>query len=188
MKIQFRNKSPIRTCTKKFKDYKRYKVFLRKDFNNRCGYTDCPDVYFGGPNSFHIDHFKPYDRNISLKTNYSNLVYSCSYVNILKSNDKGLYLDPCNVDFNEHFERDFNGKILPRKSSRAAKYMYSKLKLYLIRYQIIWILDELKNKIIFLQKYCSCSNDEKIKSEIKDICFQLTTMYFEYFKYLDISL
>lgn len=147
MGINFRKISPIRTCTKSYANYRSYKPFLAKDFNNRCGYTDCSDIWFGGKNSFHIDHFKPWKKNLALKTTYSNLVYCCSYVNILKSDDESDYLDPCDVDFNAHFERDVNGNILPKTSSALAIYMHKKLKLYLKRYQIIWKLDELVSRM-----------------------------------------
>lgn len=89
--MNFRDKQPIRTCVKKYANYKSYKPYLAKDFFNRCGYTDCSDFWFGGMNNFHIDHFKPwkkYPQNPLLKTDYQNLVYCCSYVNILKSDDQ----------------------------------------------------------------------------------------------------
>src|SRR5258708_2160899 len=78
---------------------------------------------------------------------YANLVYSCSYVNILKSNDEGEYIDPCDTDFNLHFERDNIGNILPLASSKQGNYMYKELKLFMKRYQIIWMLDSLYRKM-----------------------------------------
>lgn len=60
--MNFRDKQPIRTCVKKYANYKSYKPYLAKDFFNRCGYTDCSDFWFGGMNNFHIDHFKPWKK------------------------------------------------------------------------------------------------------------------------------
>ena len=81
MANNFRNQTPVRTFTKTYKRYRSYKIYLAKDFNYRCGYTDCPDFWFGGKNTFHIDHFKPFSKNPTLETDYSNLVYACRACN-----------------------------------------------------------------------------------------------------------
>ncbi len=152
MANNFRNVHPKRTFTKSYSKYSSYKSYLSNDFNKRCGYTDCSDFWFGGSKTFHIDHFKPWKKNPHLKTQYSNLVYCCSYVNILKSDDEGSYLDPCDIDYNDHFERDTLGKIIPKSTSKEANYMYKKLKLYLQRYQIIWLLEKIFVKMEKLQE------------------------------------
>ena len=174
----FREIAPQRTYTKIHSNYHDYKPYLVIDFNYRCGYTDCSDFWFGGRNSFHIDHFIPWKKHIidkpHLQTDYSNLVYCCSYVNIAKSDDEGLYLDPCNVDYNEHFQREDNGKIIPLTDS--AKYMYNKMKFYLERYRIIWMLDQLDNKIDKLKEI-----DNK---EAENVCNELLLAYYNYTKYL----
>ena len=151
MTNSFRSKQPKRICTKVYTNYRSYKPYIAEDFNHRCGYTDCSDFWFGGINTFHIDHFKPLKNHPKLKNTYSNLVYCCSYVNILKSDDEGTYLDPCDIDYNAHFERDSNGNIIPINTSVEAKYMHSRLKLYLKRYQIIWKLDQLLLRMRELQ-------------------------------------
>jgi hypothetical protein len=74
----FRDFAPARTYTVKHSYYPDYKVPLSKDFNHRCGYTDCSDSWFGGKDNFHIDHFIPWKKHLDipgLKTDYSNLVY-----------------------------------------------------------------------------------------------------------------
>ncbi|MGN3703568.1 HNH endonuclease domain-containing protein [Achromobacter xylosoxidans] len=141
--IPFREVVPTRSCTKKFSTYRRYKPYLATDFNSRCGYTDSHHKWFGGISTFHIDHFLPHSMFPALKAEYSNLVYACSYVNILKSNDDPInYLDPCATDYNQHFFRDGNGRIHPKSDSPRAIYMYKKLKLGLVRYQVIWLLEK----------------------------------------------
>jgi hypothetical protein len=161
----FREIAPARTYTNIHSNYHLYKPYLAKDFNYKCGYTDCSDFWFGGKNNFHIDHFIPWKKHIKdkpyLKTDYSNLVYCCSYVNVLKSDDEGTYLDPCDKDYNQHFQRENNGKIIPLTDS--AKYMYKKLKLYLERYRIIWMLDQLDHKINILESIGNALYDEDIK-------------------------
>ncbi len=160
IKNKFREKSPERTYTgNELSPYSKYKSFLAKDFNRRCGYTDCPDFWFGGKQTFHIDHFAPKSKFDGLEKKYSNLVYSCSYVNRAKSDDwpsddssvsivngEG-YMDPCDIDYNDHFYRDDEGKIKPQANSEVANYMYRKLKLYLRRYSIIWKLEQIDERI-----------------------------------------
>lgn len=141
--LPFREAPPKRSCTKTFSTYRSFKPYLADDFNCRCGYTDSHHRWFGGISTFHIDHFQPYSKFPALKTEYSNLVYACSYVNVLKSNDDPAnYLDPCATDYNQHFFRGRDGRINPRAESPQAVYMHRKLKLGLARYQVIWLLEK----------------------------------------------
>ena len=178
MPSKFRDSAPERTCTKTYKRYRSFKPYLREDFNSRCGYTDCPDFWFGGKNNFHIDHFKPFSKNPKLATEYSNLVYCCSYVNILKSDDEGDYIDPCDVDFNDHFKRAKDGSILPKNKSVEATYMHSKLSLGLSRYKFIWKLEEMHKKKIKLQNAIDNPKNVALKSNLLDIS-QSNKMYFD---------
>lgn len=183
MANKFRDIAPARTCTKKYGKYNKYKTELAADFHNRCGYTDCPDWWFGGPNTFHIDHFLPWKKNPHLKTEYSNLVYSCSYINILKSDDEDEnYLDPCNVDYNNHFYRDELGCILP--SSPQAQYMYKKLRMYMRRYQIIWMLDKLYSKMAIVKLKIEQTTDEDLKSQLLQSQGELGNILVDYLHYL----
>jgi hypothetical protein len=178
----FREIAPKRTYNGKHSEYRDYKSYLAKDFNRKCGYTDCSDFWFGGKNNFHIDHFIPWSKHMAdkphLKTDYANLVYCCSYVNIAKSNDEGTYLDPCNEDYNQHFQREDNGTIVPLTD--RAKYMYNKMKLYLERYSIIWMLDQLDCKMNKLQSIIEISDNE----EAKNIYVQISFIFNNYRKYL----
>lgn len=183
----FRNHHPQRTCTKIYENYRSFKFALAKDFQNRCGYTDCSDFWFGGAGNFHIDHFVPwknYPAQPNLKTDYANLVYCCSYVNILKSNDETDYIDPCNVDFNQHFSRDKTGNNIADKKSSSAQYMYKKLKLYLQRYQIIWMLDSISDR---MEKLVAAINDPKnahLKVDLQVVHSELSIEFHSYIKYL----
>lgn len=184
MANNFRDISPSRKCIKTFSNYRSFKPYIAEDFNRRCGYTDCSDFWFGGPNTFHIDHFKPWKKYPNLKTTYSNLVYCCSYVNILKSDDEGSFLDPCDVDYNDHFERDYNGKIIPKNNSAEAKYMHSKLKLYLKRYHIIWKLDQLLLSMKKLQAAIKEPKNTSIKQDLIILHYDLATELTDYIEYL----
>ena len=188
MTNKFRENHPKRTCTKTYSTYGAFKPHLAIDFLNRCGYTDCSDFWFGGPNNFHIDHFVPwknYPAMPNLKTDYQNLVYCCSYVNILKSNDETDYIDPCNVDFNNHFTRDNIGNIFPVATSTAAVYMHKRLKLYLRRYQIIWMLDNILARMKKLNEAIKNPKNQNIKTNLQvlhsDLSAELTT-YLDYLR------
>lgn len=184
---KFREKSPCRTCKKNYTTYTKYKSALAKDFNNRCGYTDCSDLWFGGKNNFHIDHFLPWKKfpdRPALKTSYANLVYSSSYINILKSDDVGPYLDPCDTDFNDHFERDAIGNIIPKPTSTQAVYMYKKLKLYMRRYQIIWMLDRIHLKMKELDAAINKTKNQKLKRDLTLKAGQLGLLMSQYIDYL----
>lgn len=184
MASEFRRISPKRTCTKTYASYRSYKKYLAADFNKRCGYTDCSDFWFGGINTFHIDHFKPFSKNPALATDYNNLVYCCSYVNILKSNDEGDYIDPCNVDFNQHFERDSDGSIIPKKTSKEALYMFNKLELGLIRYRIIWKLDEIFDRLQKLEAAINNPKNINIKNDLRITHSELAEEFSNYLKFL----
>jgi HNH endonuclease, putative len=173
----FRTIAPKRTCTKKYSDYHKYKDALSEDFNHKCGYTDCSERWFGGKRTFQIDHLKPKSKHPGLIHEYSNLVYCCAYVNRAKwHDDSPNYLDPCNVDFNTHFERDDNGFIMPK--TLQGKYMVEHLQLDLYRYAIIWNLDRLSEKIDKLNEITNRSG------KLKRILFQLYEEYYKYTKYL----
>ncbi len=172
MTYPFRNISPKRTCTKHYSQYNSYKPFLAEDFNHKCGYTDCSDYWFGGQRNFQIDHLKPKSKYPQLKSEYSNLVYCCSYVNRAKlDDDNPNYLDPCNVDYNLHFERDDNGYIVGKTPQGC--YMVEHLQLNLFRYAICWYLDRLREKISILK--------EVARDSIGDTL--LLKLYDEYDKY-----
>lgn len=182
MAMEFRKSAPIRTCKEVFNNYRKYKPYLREDFKKRCGYVNCSDFWFGGSRTFHIDHFKPKSKFPDLEMTYSNLVYCCSYVNILKTDDDEEYLDPCDINYNEHFERDNEGTIYPKKESDRAKYMYEKLKLYLKRYQIIWMLDELSEKIDLLGEIIDTGGE--VSEDIKNTYIELNLKFHKYRKFL----
>ena len=179
----FRDVAPVRTYSGHKDNYGDYKPFLAEDFHHKCGYTHCSDVWFGGQRCFHIDHRIPWKKhtadNPSLKTDYSNLVYSCSYVNIQKSDDESPnYLDPCDTDYNKHFHRDDLGNIIP--DTAEAKYMYSHMKLGMSRYAIVWMLDQLQERIDKLLEL----NERVSNQEIKDLIVDFTAEYRKYEKYL----
>src|SRR3989344_7641205 len=167
MSYPLRDKIPSRTCVKTYTDHKRYKPYLRKDFNKKCGYCDDYDAFVGGPDSYHVDHFVPAGDFPHLSTTYSNLVYSCQYCNRAKwnkwpSNSEHInivnnegFVDPCDVNYNTHFERDSNGDIIAL--TELGNYMHKNLHLHLERHAILWNLNRIQEQRNTLKAYMSDS-------------------------------
>lgn len=169
----FREQRPQRTFMRHYTDYHKYKEHLALDFNHRCGYTNCVDRWFGGQRTFQIDHFKPHSVYPNLKTEYGNLVYCCSYVNRLKSNDDDVkYLDPCNEDYNIHFGRSHDGRIYGKTT--CGKFMTQKLSLNLARYALIWNIERLERCINLLKE------KEEQYPELKELKDEMCRLYFDY--------
>ncbi len=134
-------------------------------------------MWFGGKRTFQIDHLKPESKHPTLINNYDNLVYCCSYVNRAKwDDDSPNYLDPCDVDYNDHFERDDNGYIVAK--TKEGHYMVEHMHLNLFRYAIIWNLDRLTERIKRLEKIDNPSQ------EVKDLKLEVLEEYFNYSQYL----
>lgn len=130
-----------------------HKDDLRLDYQQRCGY--CADLDTWRFAWFEVDHFVPvgYLKTMT-KTDYRNLVYSCRSCNNAKrakwptkdevihhQNDEG-FIDPCDDDYNNHFERDDNGRIAPL--SKLGIWKYNALQLYKPQHEIIWNIEQLE--------------------------------------------
>ena len=153
----FRNVTPVRrNITRKVNKYNDHKDDLKKDFLDRCGYCNSIDTWRLAP--FEIDHFVPkkYLKKIS-ETDYSNLVYSCRSCNNAKRanwptkdenrhnhNNEG-FIDPCEDDYGDQFDREKNGRIIPL--SPLGTWMYRIMKLYKPQHEIIWKIEENDNLI-----------------------------------------
>lgn len=90
-----------------FSDYRKYKPFLRRDFQARCAYCERTEGYLGGGEAFEVEHFRPRSRFPGLATVYRNLYYACRKCNAHKSEtwpsddqvaDGLRFADPCAED------------------------------------------------------------------------------------------
>lgn len=120
-----KSKKPIRSFTGEvWRTNRSNKQRLVEDFDKKCGYCDDVDIYSGGYNVYHVEHFAPKEKFIELEFTYDNLLYSCPYCNISKSNkwvgstsnenvigNKG-FVDPCTDEYNLHLKRDEQGNII----------------------------------------------------------------------------
>jgi HNH endonuclease. len=184
MKIKYRMKHPKRTFLDKYDNYKKYKQPLMEDFNHRCGYCDAIDTWLGGSRFYHIDHFKPKSLFPHLETEYSNLVYSCPYCNIFKSNDwvedEGAgYIDPCHEEYSNHFFRDRFGNIQPE--TKQGSFISKKLHLYLIRHSVLWNLARLEKLIVSIHELIETKKYEgEAIQRLKERHYVLTKEFFRY--------
>lgn len=114
----------IRRSTPKVKHtkYQNYRDNIREDFHEMCGY--CGKIEKITSRGFEIDHFVPQNIDVSKKSEYNNLVYSCFTCNRKKGSKwptknsdlmhdgKVGILDPAIKEFDQHIERNEYGDIV----------------------------------------------------------------------------
>lgn len=126
------------------KKYKDYKCYLREDFVYRCVYCTIHENEFGGPRSYHVEHFRPkgVERFAHLITDYGNLLYACQVCNPFKGDawpsdnpieDGKGFIDPCEYDYDEHFRLADGDELVGL--SGVGRYMVERL--HLNRMQLI---------------------------------------------------
>lgn len=187
----FRVKSPERTCVKIYKNYRSFKPFLIKDFNENCGYCNSSHTWHGGYKHYHIDHFAPKSLFPELETEYDNLVYSCPLCNLAKS-DKWIsddpkknvvngegFLDPCEDDFNQHFQRDGVGFIIGISSE--AKYMVKEMNLNLEIHSVTWELSRLERVINdYAEKLSNNIMDDDETKIMENVHYTLLVLFYDF--------
>ena len=172
------------------------KARLAKDFNFRCAYCDDYHLYSGGYNSFHVEHFAPKEQFPSLKYTYDNLLYSCPYCNISKSDkwpsDDSMisvvgdfgFLDPCGEEYYDHLKRKDTGEIV--YTSKLGEYIYLELKLYLKRHSLIYNLDRIRDKqkdikMEIIKREKEGKNVDRLKTAYSELC----VVFCDYFDLFD---
>ena len=190
----FRNHTPKRrNITKVVGSHRDHKADLQTDFVKRCGYCNSPDTWKIA--YYEIDHFIPFKRNkkvfltIKAPTDYSNLVYSCRSCNNAKrnkwpTNDENVcyvnnegFIDPCDDDYLNHFERKNTGEI--NYKTALGEWMYYALKLHKPQHQVIWQLEQLEPIINEIKAF---TNLVDIPENLKDF---IIAMLIEYDNYRD---
>lgn len=182
----------------KYNNYRKYKKYLRKDFNYNCIYCTIYEWESGSFQNFSCEHFKPKSRIEfrHLKNVYENLYYACNVCNRFKADTwpseemikKGFFfLDPCEVDYDDHFEINENTFELICKSN-AAVYMNEKIHLnrkHLIKIRNVrYLQQELKNE---MHNLCEISNNSS--GLIKNIMAKIIEKYhqLEQMEYVPLS-
>lgn len=149
----FRNIIPARRDdAPEVKTYQEYKPLLREDFHERCGY--CGDHEFFRDTFYEIDHFVPKKLAPEREKDYSNLVYSCRTCNNSKrakwptkiadqpNNGKEGWIDPCNNEYTEQFERLSDGSV--KSTTLLGYWMWRELSLGNPIHRLKWSLEQLR--------------------------------------------
>lgn len=93
-----------------WKDYRRYRDWLRDEFSFRCVYCLERETWRDMRIGMQIDHFEPQVRAPGLKGTYDNLLYLCPACNLLKG-DAALP-DPCSLPLDQCLRVDVDGRIV----------------------------------------------------------------------------
>lgn len=97
-----------------YNNYRKYKPYLRKEFDHRCAYCLVTEGELGGAKSFHIDHYRPQRKFPSQATTYTNLFYACRdcnaykgsyWPNLLQNFLVMFIINPCDHDPEKHLNR-----------------------------------------------------------------------------------
>jgi hypothetical protein len=101
---------------KHWADSRRYKPYLRRDFNYRCAYSWVHESSIGGEATFEVEHFRPKTHFRKLGATYSNLYYVWGPCNRAKGEtwprlaDRKAgrrFVDPCAEEAFTHFGFEF---------------------------------------------------------------------------------
>ena len=92
-----------------WKDYRRYRPWLRDEFSFRCVYCLDREVWRDMRESMHIDHCVPQVIRKELKGEYGNLLYACPACNSHKSDV--LLPNPCKVALGDCLQVRDDGRI-----------------------------------------------------------------------------
>ena len=120
---------------KNFRDYKRYKQYLRLDFDFRCCYCEASEPEVGGQKIMQIDHYKPKTKFPLLMAVYKNLFYACPECNRAKWNywptklqrlSRQYILNPCDHDIGKHIDKSLSKWV---ERTLVGKWNIGKLKL-----------------------------------------------------------
>lgn len=179
----FRKTTPVRRkdvpAVAKYNDYK---LLLREDFHERCGY--CGDHDFFRDTYYEIDHFVPQKVDSERERDYKNLVYSCRTCNNTKrkkwpTGDKtrpndGIvgFVDPCDPAYCQQFERLSDGSI--QAVTPLGQWMWVNLALGNPNHRIKWLLEQLRIALRKLDAMDICDAEELKKYK------KLSSMYRDY--------
>jgi hypothetical protein len=110
-----------------WKDYRRYREWLRDEFSFRCVYCLEREVWREMREPMHIDHFEPQAIRKDLKAEYTNLLYACPACNGLKSDT--ILPDPCAVALGNSLQIYEDGRIEAKNNNPEGQTLIDELAL-----------------------------------------------------------
>lgn len=172
--MKFRDNTPSRrTNPRLYANYHAYREQLKADFHSRCGYCDDPERFSDVP--FQIDHFVPRATlNTIAENDYSNLVYACRRCNRAKwdkwptcdeknhNNGKEGFIDPCDPEYDQQFERNERGEIIP--TSQIGDWMWKELDLGNAAHRLVWTLSQIRKELDTILQNPNALKDSRIVS------------------------
>jgi uncharacterized protein (TIGR02646 family) len=118
-------------------DYRRFRSYVRSDFERRCAYCLLQEIFAGGEENFELDHFRPKGIFPEHKLNFYNLYYACHPCNNIKHDKwpsqllqaRGIttFVDLCADNFEVHFQEQPDGTW--KGLTPAAEYTIDELRL-----------------------------------------------------------
>ena len=176
--MKFRERKPARRSDQKvFADYHAYRKSLKEDFHGCCGYCDDSDRF--SDVQFQIDHFVPKAvMNNIAENDYENLVYACRRCNRAKwdkwpTGDENIpnngvdgFVDPCDAIYDQQFERNERGEIIPLTA--LGNWMWNEMDLGNAAHRIIWMLTQIRKEMETISSNAQGGIDSKISILCKE--------------------
>jgi HNH endonuclease len=110
-----------------WKDYHRYRDWLRDEFSFRCVYCLEREVWRDMRESMHIEHFQPQAIRKDLKSEYTNLLYACPACNSQKADT--ILPDPCEIALAECLQIHEDGRVEATNNNPKGQMLIDELAL-----------------------------------------------------------
>jgi len=108
-----------------WKDYRRYRDWLRDEFSFRCVYCLEREVWRDMRERMHIEHFQPQAIRKDLKGEYNNLLYACPACNSQKGDT--ILCDPCKIALGDCLQIYQDGRIEAKNNSPEGQALIDEL-------------------------------------------------------------
>jgi hypothetical protein len=94
-----------------YKDYPRFKFWLRDEFTFRCVFCLVREQWYpNGDHAFSVEHLIPRDREPRKILDYDNMLYACLTCNSAKR-DVWPICDPCSESYSRHLRINEDGTV-----------------------------------------------------------------------------
>lgn len=177
---RFKEHQIQRTCKVQYDKYRKYRPYLKTDFQGRCCYCNMPSSLVTIP--YHVEHFIPVNvfkgKKDSLLTDYDNLMWACPKCNLSKGDkykgdfensaeiENELFYNPVEKDYNEIFFRNEIGGI--DSEDEKGREMIKTLKLYRSIHNLAWLMERLEKLTVDLDIASKKETDPEKKKLLSD--------------------